>query len=156
MSTKQSIQEQVKASGLSRKQWYSQVYLRSDHWNDVRTKALMSSKFACRGCCCKDKLQVHHLTYANLGAECLDDLMVLCDECHALTHALLNEMNGVLDAPVQRRVLSHFLFYALVSKDKRKGMNKCKKNHKYNTLPKAAKDMVAKAKKSLKKKQSAT
>lgn len=32
------------------------------------------------------KLQVHHVTYARVGAEDLEDLILLCVRCHVLAH----------------------------------------------------------------------
>jgi len=139
-------------SAMTRKEWYRQVYLRSDHWKQTRIKALTSSHFSCCGCGCKDMLQVHHLTYENLGSESGEDLMVLCSRCHGLAHDLLREMREKIDTMTQRKVLSHFLYYATVPKGLRKRETKAKKNHKFNKLPMSVRKMVSKAKKSLKSK----
>lgn len=40
------------------------------------------------------RLEVHHLTYARLGRELPDDLIVLCPACHAAAHGLAHQ-----DAP---------------------------------------------------------
>lgn len=147
-----SIQEQIKASGLSRKDWYGQVYLRSQRWKELRARALIACGYKCQGCCCENMLQVHHLTYDRIGAEPVSDLMVLCSDCHGLAHKLLREMKKNVDASIQRKVLSHFLYYALVSKGERIGPRREKRNHNFNTLPQSVKKIVAKAKKSLKQK----
>jgi hypothetical protein len=148
-----TIQQQIKASGLSRVKWYSQVYLKSDHWKQTRKKALISSNFTCQGCGYRDMLQVHHLTYDHLGDESIDDLMVLCSDCHGLAHELLREMQKSVDPKIQRRVLRHFLYYAMVPKEERIGKANEKRNRSFNTLPQGVKKMVSKAKKSLKKKK---
>lgn len=146
---KDSINQQVADSGLSRRLWYSQVYLRSDHWQEIRAKALASSNFCCQGCSATKKLQVHHLTYNTLGSETVDDLMVLCDSCHSLSHELLGEMRATLDVATHRRVLSHFLYYATTPKHERETQKKAKKNHRFNKLPMSIRNLVSRAKKAI-------
>jgi hypothetical protein len=62
-------------------------YLRTQEWRRTRAAALVLAKHACafdvthtRG------LDVHHRTYDRLGEELVDDLLVLCRDCHALHH----------------------------------------------------------------------
>lgn len=61
-------------------------YLTSPTWKAKRLEALEAAEFRCAGCSNSDALQVHHLTYERLGFERLTDLMVLCEQCHALEH----------------------------------------------------------------------
>jgi hypothetical protein len=42
-------------------------------------------------CGSKKRLDVHHLTYANLGKESINDLRVLCRSCHDKVHSLLRK-----------------------------------------------------------------
>jgi hypothetical protein len=151
-SKSDQISREIKESGLSMKDWYRQIYLKSDHWRQIRVKALAASNFSCSGCGYKDMLQVHHLTYSNLGDESVEDLMALCSRCHGLAHDLLKEMKEKVDPAIQRRVMSHFLYYATIPKSSRKKGVKAKKNHKFNTLPSSVRKMVSKAKKSLQQK----
>lgn len=65
--------------------WYDE-YLESDHWQHVRQGALARALHRCVVCNSDKSLHVHHRNYARLGNERLDDLTVLCAECHGLFH----------------------------------------------------------------------
>ncbi len=58
-------------------------YLLSDPWKGRRIKALHIANHQCAACSSSESLQVHHLTYERLFNENQDDLMVLCELCHA-------------------------------------------------------------------------
>ena len=58
-------------------------YLAGDHWQKVRQHALWASGHRCQLCHGTERLEVHHATYENLGAESLEDLAVLCAPCHS-------------------------------------------------------------------------
>jgi hypothetical protein len=62
-------------------------YLDSDHWKQRRKEARIRAGNKCQLCgenhC---QLQVHHNSYDNLGHEPDEDLIVLCDQCHAKHH----------------------------------------------------------------------
>jgi len=61
------------------------AYLRSPKWALKRKQALARSENKCERCGLSKwtvKLEVHHLTYERLGHEDLDDLQVLCEDCH--------------------------------------------------------------------------
>jgi hypothetical protein len=61
-------------------------YLRSPGWKARRKLALSAARHRCQVCNGKRKLQVHHRTYERIGRERPDDLVVLCNACHALFH----------------------------------------------------------------------
>lgn len=63
-----------------------QEYLNSDHWKEIRLKALNRAGNRCQLCSSRGSLNVHHNTYKNKGNEDLKDLVVLCRECHAKFH----------------------------------------------------------------------
>lgn len=63
-----------------------QDYLRSSHWRALRLKVLERDGHRCKGCRRKDRLEVHHLTYERLGRELSEDLITLCQRCHATEH----------------------------------------------------------------------
>jgi hypothetical protein len=63
-------------------------YLLSRHWKITRQRALLRAGRQCHRCCSSYRLEVHHLTYENLGRELEDDLVVLCANCHADAHGL--------------------------------------------------------------------
>lgn len=57
-------------------------YIRSDAWRKRRERALMLAGHRCQVCGDKKRLQVHHVSYVNLGHESDADLTVLCWWCH--------------------------------------------------------------------------
>ena len=63
-----------------------QEYLQSPTWQHFKRLALERAKYKCEKCGFKDQLDVHHLTYANLGKEKESDLRVLCRRCHKDAH----------------------------------------------------------------------
>lgn len=70
------------------------VYLKSNHWRMTRFNKLLDTNFTCEKCGHYDKsgrtLNVHHLTYANIGHEKMSDLQTLCIHCHKKVHAKKN------------------------------------------------------------------
>lgn len=63
-------------------------YLKTEHWKEVRIKKYKKKKRSCAICGSFEKLEVHHLTYNNIGNEKGEDLRVLCHRCHELAHKL--------------------------------------------------------------------
>ena len=72
-------------------EWYRR-YLKCEHWQMLRLEVLKRSGGACEICGFKPyqrgNLQVHHLTYSNVGNEKLDDLIVVCPRCHMELHGI--------------------------------------------------------------------
>jgi len=67
-------------------------YLKSQHWINTRNKALVRAKYKCQLCGEKEKaLHVHHNTYENKGNEKDEDLIVLCEDCHARYHNKISQ-----------------------------------------------------------------
>ena len=62
------------------------TYLRSATWRRKRAAALKRAGFRCQVCNGSKRLDVHHRTYARLGNELVDDLEVLCRDCHNERH----------------------------------------------------------------------
>jgi len=60
-------------------------YTHSLRWKRKRAVVLIMSERRCYDCG-GQATDVHHLTYARLGNEELDDLVPLCHECHAERH----------------------------------------------------------------------
>jgi len=81
----------VAVSGKHRLTYYAdrkklyQQYLRSKEWKALRLKVFVRDK-QCTKCGRKDRLQAHHLHYANFGDENLDDIITLCEDCHNIEH----------------------------------------------------------------------
>ena len=64
-------------------------YLRSNAWKRKRDMVMKRAKGICEKTkCSKSAEQVHHLTYANVGKETLEDLQAMCKGCHASEHKL--------------------------------------------------------------------
>jgi 5-methylcytosine-specific restriction endonuclease McrA len=63
------------------------LYLLSPEWKQTRQRALDRAGWRCAICNGREKLQVHHRTYANLGCEKNADLTALCSPCHELYHS---------------------------------------------------------------------
>lgn len=55
-------------------------------WKARREEALDRRGRRCELCRATSRLQVHHNTYERVGAELPDDLVVLCNACHARHH----------------------------------------------------------------------
>jgi ssDNA-binding Zn-finger/Zn-ribbon topoisomerase 1 len=59
------------------------AYIQSNDWRKKRKYVLGKLGHECQRCGAKDKsLQVHHKHYKTLYHEKLDDVQVLCEECH--------------------------------------------------------------------------
>jgi 5-methylcytosine-specific restriction endonuclease McrA len=58
------------------------TYIHSSAWKVRRERALSRAGFRCQVCGARSRLQVHHVTYANLGHEADEDLTVMCWVCH--------------------------------------------------------------------------
>lgn len=68
-----------------------QEYLNSTLWQVIRRDALWGAGNKCSLCRFKEELEVHHLTYKNLGNERREDLQVLCARCHNDIHYSKNK-----------------------------------------------------------------
>jgi hypothetical protein len=72
-------------------------YLESSHWIEFRKGAFAAQRkrlgFNCCEKCTEDKKQLpgvilvlHHLTYERLGCELLEDVLIVCKDCHDKIH----------------------------------------------------------------------
>lgn len=64
-------------------------YMRSDKWARKSKECLARYGYRCAVCNASAKnvvLHAHHRTYQRLGHERPDDLVALCETCHALFH----------------------------------------------------------------------
>ncbi len=62
-------------------------YLKSSHWIGTREKRIDIDNHRCYLCGKKRHLNVHHISYKNLGHEDVNkDLVTLCRECHKMLH----------------------------------------------------------------------
>jgi hypothetical protein len=61
-------------------------YRASKEWQAKRKEKLKEANYQCEKCGTAKNLNVHHLNYAHLGFEDLDELVVLCKKCHEQIH----------------------------------------------------------------------
>ena len=62
-------------------------YLGTAVWDEKRKEKLKEAEYKCQLCSKKDiKLHVHHNTYERIGNEDMNDLIVLCEDCHKKFH----------------------------------------------------------------------
>jgi 5-methylcytosine-specific restriction endonuclease McrA len=71
---------------LSKKDWYQRVYLQSIRWRQIRVDYLRRVGWKCERCHVRASRIVHHLNYDRLYYEQPEDLIALCNECHAAMH----------------------------------------------------------------------
>jgi hypothetical protein len=67
--------------------WYWNVYLKSDHWRDLRAAKLAANP-VCERCKKRRSAEPHHLRYKNIFDVVLTDLLAVCRECHAEIHRI--------------------------------------------------------------------
>lgn len=65
--------------------WYA-AYLEGPEWLLKRRLVMERAGGKCEGCRQLRATQVHHLTYAHVGAEFLFELVALCRPCHQKIH----------------------------------------------------------------------
>lgn len=74
----------------SKKAEYRNVYLNSEHWEDVKRRYRESKHpWVCYVCGTTVHLQLHHKTYERIGCEELTDLIPMCKDCHFAVHRYL-------------------------------------------------------------------
>ena len=61
-------------------------YIQTQAWEEMRQKVFRRDGFKCVICNEAKDLNVHHITYENLGAEKVSDLVTLCRNCHEEIH----------------------------------------------------------------------
>ena len=62
-------------------------YLKSKKWKLLRQQAFIRAGYVCELCRRNYRLQTHHKKYPEvLGDESIDDLVVVCLDCHRLAH----------------------------------------------------------------------
>lgn len=61
-------------------------YLRTEEWQFSREMAFVAKGRRCALCNSPERLNVHHRVYRGRGIEHVDDLTVLCRDCHQAFH----------------------------------------------------------------------
>ena len=85
-------------------------FLRTVYWIVVRDYFIATRTRICAGCHGQRHLQVHHLSYDSHGLEhChLEDLQILCADCHASIHnPILAELKAVIAHLAECKDLPH-------------------------------------------------
>lgn len=67
---------------------FHKAYLQTEQWKHISQRAKSAANFKCEMCGSGINLCVHHTTYENLMRERrhMDDLVVLCKNCHEKVH----------------------------------------------------------------------
>lgn len=89
------------------KHWYRSIYLKSDHWMDLRAEKLSEYPF-CQRCTSKKTPDVHHLNYRNLYDCTTGDLLTVCRMCHDSIHAELDRRLWAVDTAALKRLELRF------------------------------------------------
>jgi hypothetical protein len=76
-----------------------EAYIGSSAWDRRRTRRLEKDGRKCQGCgSTAAGLHVHHRTYERFGDELLNDLVTVCEDCHAFVHEEKDRTGLPLDA----------------------------------------------------------
>lgn len=78
-------------------------YLKSDHWTELKLK---KGKVAKRCWCCKtrpSKTNFHHVRYKQIYDVSINDLKLLCEDCHQFYHAVKDEHPRWAESWIWRR-----------------------------------------------------
>lgn len=83
---KTKLQEEVRKSGMTRKKWYRKIYLKSDHWLQLKNALFITRGRFCERCKSILRLDVHHKEYRSIFDVTINDLEILCRKCHCKEH----------------------------------------------------------------------
>ena len=64
-------------------------YMQSEKWRALKFSRLMIAQYKCESCGSFHNLNLHHITYERLTQEALEDVAILCEECHTKLHSIL-------------------------------------------------------------------
>jgi 5-methylcytosine-specific restriction endonuclease McrA len=76
-----------RAARAAGRQQYRDEYLQSERWKTKRKLVMQRDSNTCQACLQAPAEEVHHRTYARIGAEPAFDLVSLCGPCHRRLHA---------------------------------------------------------------------
>ncbi len=74
-----------------KRDWYRSIYLKSEHWKDLRLRKLSESPI-CECCKTSRAVEPHHLNYKNIFDVELNDLLSVCRLCHKRLHSEADDM----------------------------------------------------------------
>lgn len=78
--------QEIQSSGLSQKEWYHQIYLKSDHWKSLKHAKVKEVGRKCEVCGSTKKLEFHHDKYRDIYDVTTGDLRILCKTHHHEFH----------------------------------------------------------------------
>src|SRR5882724_3169206 len=80
--------ERRRSRDASKQAWDAeyQQYLQTDAWRERRERVLKRANYICEGCRINQAVQVHHMTYDDVGGEFLWQLVAICRDCHERYH----------------------------------------------------------------------
>ena len=61
-------------------------YIKSKEWQKKKLLHLLFANYKCQVCGSTNNLELHHITYERLTTEQLEDLAILCRNCHQKIH----------------------------------------------------------------------
>lgn len=104
------------------REWYRKEYLNSEHWLEF---ARIVREFWGNKCvmCNKSAKDVHHRTYERLGNERLQDVVLLCRDCHDKHHEKSDNdsdvtISAVVDDVCENNILLMLTRLYLIERDK--------------------------------------
>lgn len=65
------------------------AYMRTEQWKQLKLERLRIAQYKCESCGSTHNLHLHHITYERLTQERIEDVAVLCNECHNYLHSVL-------------------------------------------------------------------
>lgn len=108
-------------------------YLETEYWKEFRIRIINSRNNICEECKVNKLLQVHHLTYENIGNEKDEDVKVLCRSCHCKIHGILNEsilpVSVIATIESKLKIFEKWKPYKEITKSR---LHWYKRNHCYN------------------------
>lgn len=83
-------------------------YLQTPHWQKIKVLMYKKHHGCCQNCGRKTTLDVHHLTYENIGHENLKQLKLLCRDCHYRMHRMKGGIFNWHPNDVIERIIAWF------------------------------------------------
>ena len=61
-------------------------HMQSQYWFNLKQYRLALANYVCESCGTSGPLELHHVDYSNLLAENINDVRVICRQCHQTVH----------------------------------------------------------------------
>ena len=86
MTANERLKAELDSTGLSMREWYRMIYIKSEHWHTLRAAARSHHPKQCAACGKHTSLDAHHLRYRRIYDVTIHDLQMLCRPCHEKQH----------------------------------------------------------------------